>query len=153
VAPRRSREDQALLLLVIGISLAFAWILWPPLYGAVPWATVIAILFAPLRHRLSRSLNQRRSLAALATVTIIVLIVIVLLALLTASLVQEASGLYERIQSGRFSVRGYFEQLIFWLLGLHAPLLWAVVMAVLSLLPWSVPAWCGCRSPSTCGRG
>jgi predicted PurR-regulated permease PerM len=108
--PSRSAEDRTLLLLVIGISLAFAWILWP-LYGAVLWAAVVAILFTPLHRRLSRRMNQRRGLAALVTVTIVVLIVIVPLALLTATLIQEASGVYERIQSGHFSIAAYFEQI------------------------------------------
>ena len=55
-------EDKTFLLLVIAISLAFAWILWP-FYGAVLWATVLAIVFAPLYRRLSGSMRQR--LAAL----------------------------------------------------------------------------------------
>jgi hypothetical protein len=45
LASSRAREDKAFRLLVIGVSLAFAWILWP-LYGAVLWATVAAIQFA-----------------------------------------------------------------------------------------------------------
>ena len=44
----RSLEDNILLLLVIAASLAFAWILWP-FFGAVLWAAVLAIVFAPLR--------------------------------------------------------------------------------------------------------
>src|SRR6266540_855213 len=35
---------------VIAISLALAWILWPH-YGAVLWATVLAIVFAALHRR------------------------------------------------------------------------------------------------------
>jgi hypothetical protein len=34
----RNLEDNTLLLLVIAVSLAFAWILWP-FYEAVLWAT------------------------------------------------------------------------------------------------------------------
>jgi hypothetical protein len=46
--------------------------------------------FAPVYQRLAKSMGQQRNLAALATVAIIVAIVI--LPLITASLVQEASG-------------------------------------------------------------
>ena len=83
-------EDKTFLFLIIAISLAFAWILWP-FYGAVLWGTVLAIVFAPLYRRLSRSMRQRRNLAALATVVIIVVIVILPSTLITASLVQEKS--------------------------------------------------------------
>jgi hypothetical protein len=37
-------EDKTFSWLIIAVSLAFAWILWP-FYGAVLWATIIAILF------------------------------------------------------------------------------------------------------------
>ena len=38
-------EDKAFLLLLIAVSLAFAWILWP-FYVAVFWAVVLAVLFS-----------------------------------------------------------------------------------------------------------
>jgi hypothetical protein len=41
----RTLEDRALSLLVIAVSLAFAWILWP-FFNAVLWARVLAIVFA-----------------------------------------------------------------------------------------------------------
>jgi predicted PurR-regulated permease PerM len=104
-------EDKTFLLLIISISLAFAWILWP-FYGAVLWGTVLAIVFAPLYRRLSRSMRQRRNLAALATVVIIVVIVILPSALITASLVQEASGLYGKFQSGELNLAGNFQQVV-----------------------------------------
>jgi predicted PurR-regulated permease PerM len=102
-------QDKAFLLLLGAVSLAFAWILWP-LSGAVLWATVIAILFAPLYRRLSRSMRQRRNLAALATVTIIVVMVILPLALIAAALVREAAGVYEKIRSGELNFGRYFRQ-------------------------------------------
>jgi predicted PurR-regulated permease PerM len=102
-------EDKAFLLLTVGVSLAFAWILWP-FFGAVLWATVIAILFTPLYRRLSDSMRQRRNLAALATLTIILVLVILPLTLVTASLLQEAAGVYARIQSRDLTLGQYFEQ-------------------------------------------
>jgi predicted PurR-regulated permease PerM len=104
-------QDKAFPLLVIGISLAFAWIL-SPLYGAVLWGTVAAILFAPLHRRLARSMRRRRNLAALTTVAIIVVIVILPLTMITASLLQEASGVYERIRTGELSVGRYFARIL-----------------------------------------
>jgi len=102
-------EDKTFLLLIIAVTLAFAWILWP-FYGSVFWGTVLAILFAPSYRRLLRSMRQRRTLAALATVTIVVLIVILPVMMITASLLQEGFSLYERIQSGEVNLGRYFQQ-------------------------------------------
>ena len=98
-------EDKTFLWLVIAISLAFAWILWP-FYGAMLWGTVLAIVFAPLYRRLCSSM--RPNLAALATVVIIVLIVILPSTLIIASLVQEASGVYEMFKSGELNLARNF---------------------------------------------
>jgi predicted PurR-regulated permease PerM len=102
-------EDKTFLLLVIAVSLAFAWILWP-FFGAVFWATILAIMFAPLYRRLSRSMRYKRTLAALATVMIILMIVILPLTLVTALLFQEGFSVYERIQSGELNIGRYFQQ-------------------------------------------
>jgi predicted PurR-regulated permease PerM len=102
-------EDRTFLFLIIAVSLAFAWILWP-YFGAVFWATVLAIVFAPLYRRLSRSMRQKRTLAALTTLFFILLIVILPLTLMGGLLAQEAFSIYERIQSGELDVAGYFQQ-------------------------------------------
>jgi len=102
-------EDKTFLLLVIAVSLAFAWILWA-FYGAVFWGTILAILFAPLYRRLLRFMGQRRTIAALATVMIILLIVILPVTLIGALLVQEGLSLYEKFQSGELNLGRYFQQ-------------------------------------------
>jgi predicted PurR-regulated permease PerM len=51
-------EHKAFMALVIGVSIVFGWILWP-FYGAVFWATALAILFMPLYRRLLRYLWRR----------------------------------------------------------------------------------------------
>ena len=107
----RELEDKNFLFLIIVVTLAFAWILWP-FYGAVLWGTVTAIMFAPLYRRLTRSMRDRRNLAALATVLVIVAIVILPLSLIAASLLQEASGVYERVQSGGLEPIRFFQQVL-----------------------------------------
>lgn len=109
--PGHPMEDKAFLLLIVAVSLAFGWILWP-FHGAVLWAIVFAILFMPLCRRLTRSMQQRRTLAAVATVLIVVLLVILPLALVTVSLLREATGVYERIQSGGLSFGQFFQQVL-----------------------------------------
>jgi predicted PurR-regulated permease PerM len=105
----RALEDKAFLFLIISVSLAFAWILWP-FYGALLWGTVFAILFAPLNRRLSRTMRQRRSLAALATLTIILVMVILPLTLIIAALLEEAASVYKMIQAGEINFGRYFQQ-------------------------------------------
>jgi predicted PurR-regulated permease PerM len=102
-------EDKTFLFLIIAVTLAFAWIL-RPYFGAVFWATVLAIVFAPLYRRLTKSMRQKRTVAALLTVVIILMIVILPLTLLGALLVQEGISVYERIQSGDLNIGLYFQQ-------------------------------------------
>ena len=104
-------EDKTFLLLVVAISLAFAWILWP-FFGVVLWGTILAILFAPLYRRLLKILGQRRTVTSLATVTIVLLIVILPLTLIGALLVQEALSVYEKFQSGELNFGRYFQQVL-----------------------------------------
>jgi predicted PurR-regulated permease PerM len=103
-------EDKTFLFLVVAVSLAFAWILWP-YFGAILWATVLAIVFAPAFRRLSRSMRGKRTLAALIMLVIIVMIVILPVTLITALLLQEGFSVYERIQSGEFNIGQYFKQI------------------------------------------
>jgi predicted PurR-regulated permease PerM len=104
-------SDKAFLVLLVAVSLAFAWIVWP-FFGAVLWATVLAILFSPLYRRLLRRMRQRRTLAALATVLIILVMVILPSALIGAMLLHEAFGVYDRVQSGELTFARYAQQVL-----------------------------------------
>ena len=106
----RTLEDNAFLLLIVAVSLAFVWILLP-FYGAVLWGTVTAIMFVPLYRRLLAPMGQRRNLAALATVMIIITIVILPLTLIGASLTQEALGFLEKVRSGQLDLARAFQQI------------------------------------------
>lgn len=103
-------HDKAFLVLVVAVSFAFGWILWP-FYGAVFWATVLAILFTPLYRRLSQSMGQRRTLGALATLSIILVLVVLPLAAISGMLLQEGLGVYERIKSGELNFGQYLQQM------------------------------------------
>jgi predicted PurR-regulated permease PerM len=117
----RKIEDQSFLLLLLAVTLAFAWIL-QPFYGAVLWAIVGAVIFAPVNRGLLRSMRGRPNLAALITVLVIIAMVIVPLAIIAASLAQEASNLYSKIQSGEYDFARYiqrvFDALPVWAIGL-----------------------------------
>jgi predicted PurR-regulated permease PerM len=107
----RKLEDATLLLLVVAVSLAFAWILWP-FYEAILWAAVLATVFAPLNRRLVAAFEQRRNLAAIATLLIILTLVILPLTLTAASLVQEATALYQRLESKELNPSTYFHEFL-----------------------------------------
>ena len=117
----RRLEDQGFLLLLVAVTLAFGWIL-VPFYGAILWAVVAAVIFAPLNRRLQARTGGRPNLAAVATVLIVVAIVLLPLALIIASLLQEASGLYAKVQSGELNpmaiLRRVVDALPVWATGL-----------------------------------
>ncbi len=102
-------EDKAFTALVIGVSVLLAWIIWP-FYAAVFWAAALAILFMPVYHRLLRRLWQRPTLAAVATLLIILVMVILPLAILSSLLVREASGIYQRAQTGELDFGRFFQR-------------------------------------------
>ncbi len=105
-----SRENRPLLLLLVAVSLALGWILLP-FYGTLLWASIIALLFAPLFRRLLVRLRGRRTAAALLTLLVAVVVVIVPFALLSAGLAREAMGVYDRVQSGQWNPGLYFQRI------------------------------------------
>ncbi len=108
--PQPALEQKAFLLLLVGITLAFGWILLP-FYGAVFWGAVLAIVFSPLYRKLLARTGQRPTLAALLTLLVILLLVFLPLSLIAASLVQEGTALYERMKAGELSFAGYAQQI------------------------------------------
>ncbi|WP_397408272.1 AI-2E family transporter [Polaromonas sp.] len=102
-------EDKTFLLLLLAVSVAFLWILWP-FYGAVFWGAVLAIMFKPLYLRVLRAMPARRIGAALLTLLIILVAVILPVGIVTGLLIQEGGSVYQRMQSGELSVARYFQQ-------------------------------------------
>src|ERR1700754_4799324 len=107
----RKIEDRAFMLLVVLATIAFAWVL-QPFYGTILWGLVVAILFNPLNLRLRKAMGQRRALASIATVLLVIVIVILPLILISASLAQQASGLYRMVQSGEVDVVLYLQRIL-----------------------------------------
>jgi predicted PurR-regulated permease PerM len=91
--------------LVVAVTIAFAWLM-TPYFGAIMWGLVAAIVFSPVYRWLSRRLGGRDGLAATLTVVLILAMVIVPAILLAASLIDEASGLYNQLQSGSIDIGG-----------------------------------------------
>jgi len=104
--------------LVVLVTIAFAVVLWP-FYAAIFWAAVLAIVFEPLNRRLRYAMGSRNSLAALSALLIIVFIVILPSVLVGGLVLQEASALMERMQSGEFNLaqllRSAFDAMPAWM--------------------------------------
>jgi len=99
------------ILLLIIVSVAFAWVLLP-FVGAIFWGAILAVIFMPVNQWMLNRMGGRRNLAALTTLFIIVLMVIIPVAITTASLIQEGMEVYKRIDEGKFRLGAYFEQVL-----------------------------------------
>lgn len=95
-------QQKTFLFMLVAVSLAFGWVLLP-FYGAVFWGSVLAIIFTPFYRRLLLIMNQRRNLAALATLLVCLIIVILPLTLMTSALIQEGLTVYQRIRTGELN--------------------------------------------------
>ena len=105
-------EHKALLWLVVGFSVAFAFVLWP-VAGAVLWAMFIAIVFWPVHLRVQQRLKRGGpSTAALITLVLIVLIVILPLVMTGASVVEQASFVVQKVRSGEMQPVQYLQQMV-----------------------------------------
>lgn len=109
IAQSSGMEDKTFVLVLLLVSLAFLWVLWP-FYGAVFWGAILALMFSPLFLRLLLKMPQKRTLAALLTVSTILVLVILPVGLIIALLTQEAGSVYERVQSGELSFSRYSQQ-------------------------------------------
>ncbi len=105
----RRPEDASFLFLVLAVSLAFAWVVMP-LFGAVLWGVIAAMLFTPLYDRLLRRIPGRRNLAALVTLLVIMALVILPAILLAAFLLQEMITVYALLQGGQIDPGAYFQR-------------------------------------------
>lgn len=104
-------QQRFFLLLLALVTLAFLAVL-SPFYGAVFWATILAVIFMPLQRLVLRRMPTRRNLAALVTLLFIMFLVILPLSLILASLVRQATAIYGRIASGEIDFGFYLQQIL-----------------------------------------
>lgn len=116
-------QRRALHLLLALVSVALLWVLLP-FYGAILWASVIALLFTPLFGWLVRRFRGRRTAAALLTMAVALVMVILPAVLVLAALAAEAASVVQRLQSGELNpallLHGLFDALPGWLTSLLA---------------------------------
>lgn len=107
--PRKTLESGFQLLLLVFVTVAFGWLMGP-FAGAILWGVIAGILFTPLNNRLLQAMPGRPNTVALITLTIIFLLVIIPALLLGVALINEASGVYTKIQSGQIDLNRSFNQ-------------------------------------------
>lgn len=81
-------QFKTLLLLLALVTIAFIWILLP-FYGAVFWAVILGIIFAPMQRRLQQRFSWNRNLTSLTTLMVCLVIAILPVIITSALLVQE----------------------------------------------------------------
>ncbi|GGC14533.1 AI-2E family transporter [Novosphingobium endophyticum] len=106
-----SLEDYAFIGLVMFVTVIFAWLL-APYFGAILWGIVAAILFEPMTRRLERRLGGRANTAAALMLMLLLAIFILPTLILGASLVREATSLYNRIVEGQIDLGGMLQQIL-----------------------------------------
>ncbi|MGE3691248.1 MAG: AI-2E family transporter [Novosphingobium sp.] len=98
-------EQAGFATLVVLVTLAFAWLM-TPYFGAILWGLVVAIVFGPVNRWLVARLKGRKGLAATLTLLLILGVVILPAILIAVSLIDEAAGLYNQVQSGTIDIAG-----------------------------------------------
>jgi predicted PurR-regulated permease PerM len=95
---------------VILATLAFGWLLLP-FYGAILWASILAVVVDSANKRFIRILNGKRTGAAALSVLTCVCIVVLPSAVILASLTREATALYVATRDREFDPAKTLEQM------------------------------------------
>lgn len=102
-------EQKSFLTLLVLVTLAFGWILLP-FWGALFWAVVLSVLFAPLQRRMALRFGGRGNLSALVTLSVCLLVAILPVILISLALVNEGTAIYQRIEKGELDIGTYVER-------------------------------------------
>lgn len=105
MSPRFSmRKNGILSFMLVAISVAFGWILWP-FAGAILWAVLLSIIFSPWYQALLARIPRSRNTASSVTVLLIAILVVLPITVVASALFQEVSGLIDRFQSGELNLQ------------------------------------------------
>ncbi|MFH0021048.1 AI-2E family transporter [Pseudomonas fluorescens] len=105
----KSLQFKSLTVLLVLVTVAFIWILLP-FYGAVFWAVILGILFAPVQRRLQIKFGWPRNLTSLCTLSLCLIIAILPVIIVSILLVQEGATVYKNIESGELDIAAYLAQ-------------------------------------------
>lgn len=96
-------EDRVLVGFVIASTLAMAWISWP-FFGAILWALVVTIAFAPVHDRLALMMPKRKNTVTLLTMLLVIALVIIPAIVVGTMMVEEAVATYKSLQTNEIDL-------------------------------------------------
>jgi predicted PurR-regulated permease PerM len=96
-------EDRVLVGFVVVSTLAMAWISWP-FFGAILWALVVTIAFAPVHDRLALMMPKRKNSVTLLTMMLVIALVIVPTFIIGSMMVDEAIRTYSSLQNREIDI-------------------------------------------------
>ena len=105
----KTLQNKSLVILLFVVTAAFIWILLP-FYGAVFWAVILGIVFAPLQRRLQVKFGWQRNVTSLCTLSVCLVIAILPVIIFSALLVQEGAVFYKSVESGELDIAAYVAQ-------------------------------------------
>ncbi|MBR7198443.1 AI-2E family transporter [Pseudomonas sp. CFBP13508] len=105
----KSLQFKSLTVLLVLVTVAFIWILLP-FYGAVFWAVILGILFAPVQRRVQQKFGWPRNVTSLCTLSLCLVIAILPVIIVSILLVQEGATVYKNIESGELDIAAYLAQ-------------------------------------------
>jgi predicted PurR-regulated permease PerM len=103
-------EQSTFLIMLVLVTALFFYLL-KPFFGAVFWACVIGLVFAPLQQWFLKLWNNRSILATLSTLVVVITIGVIPTLFLTISFFKEGAALYQQLQSGDINIGQYIEQI------------------------------------------
>ncbi|MFI8394274.1 AI-2E family transporter [Pseudomonas sp. NPDC078863] len=105
----KSLQFKSLTVLLVLVTVAFIWILLP-FYGAVFWAVILGILFAPVQRKLQLKFGWPRNVTSLCTLSLCLVMAILPVIIVSILLVQEGATVYKNIESGELDIAAYLAQ-------------------------------------------
>ncbi|MDO9093212.1 MAG: AI-2E family transporter [Rubrivivax sp.] len=110
-------DELALSIVLAAAAIGLLWVVLP-FYGAILWAIVIVLLFAPVHRKLRHRLPGRPNAAALVTMLAVVLVVVLPCLAVISMLALEASSLLQDLQSGELAplatLQGWYASMPGW---------------------------------------
>jgi len=102
-------ERRSFIISLLLVTLAFALLL-KPFFTPIFWACAIALIFFPVYRRLVRRFPNWRNLMALLTLLLCMVLVVIPVLLVASTFINEAVGVYQKIQSGQIDLSQQIEQ-------------------------------------------
>lgn len=103
-------EQRSFLLLLLIVTALFFYIM-KPFFGAIFWASAIAIIFFPIQKYFTRLWGERPNITALATLGVGLFIVIIPSLFVTASFIYEGVQFYQQMQAGEIDPERFIERI------------------------------------------